>query len=819
MSQALRRTFSLFSSCVLFSFVALAANPSSDSLASSDSKIQTVQINGHDGGLVDAFVVSRTGADFEVTIDGSVVENSWLNTMPHEEFYVTDPDTLAEAGLKSSWRMLYNDQGLYVAAVLEQDPESLVERLSARDQGYLNRDYVSFVLDTSGEARYGYWFQLNLGGSRSDGTIQPERQFSDSWDGAWRGATARTKSGWSAEFFIPWSIVSMPRTSGDRQMGIVFQRKVAYLDERHGYPALPFTKPKYLSAFQKLIFRDVTPRQQLSFFPQVSSTYDSLENDSVSHIGVDMFWRPSTNFQVAATLQPDFGTVEADQVIINLSAIETFFPEKRLFFLEGQEVFVPMERAGSWSYNTPVMLLHTRRIGQRPIFPAIPKGSTFNWDEFRLPADLLGAAKAMGQVGAFRYGVSTAFEDDRTFFGDIDGEPVSVTQSGRDYAVVRSLWESSNGNYKGLGFLSTQMQHPSVTATTHGVDGHFFSRDGKLKIDGQVLMSDIDEEENGYGGFVEFNYAQRQGLTHEVVLETYDDQLNLNHTGYLGRNDADVFKYRFRLRQRDVLGFRESSTRLSIGQSWNGENQVISSGISLSQEFTFQNRHQMRFSLGFDPDEYDDRNSYGNGTFVEESTVDGGIHYRSDSSRRLYASAAAFMRTESIEGHYLRLDSTLVWRPLDRMSMFGSLDYTTRDNWLLHVGGKQFSGFLSEGWSPRVGVDFFLTAKQHLRLDMEWRGIKAWENTHLELPEDDFYLVRTVDPEPDLRNDFGFSVLSLQVRYRWELAPMSDVFFVYSKRASHPNALEESFFDQFSETFGHPTSEGVVVKLRHHLGA
>lgn len=819
MSHALSRTFFLYTSCILLSTSALASNQHNDSPASSESKIQTIEISGHDGEIVEAFVVSRTEPNYEILIDGDVSESAWSDTMPHEVFYVVDPDTLELTELKSSWRLLYNDQGLYVSAVLEQDHETLVERLSARDQGYLNRDYVSFVLDTSGEARYGYWFQLNLGGSRSDGTIQPERQFSDSWDGAWRGATARTQSGWSAEFFIPWSIVSMPRVEGDRQMGIVMQRKVAYLDERHGFPPLPFTKPKYLSAFQKLVLRDVTPRQQLSFFPQVSSTYDSMDDNADGQIGVDMFWRPSTNFQVAATLQPDFGTVEADSVIINLSAIETFFPEKRLFFLEGQEVFVPMERAGAWSANTPVMLLHTRRIGQRPIFPTIPAGASFNWSDFRQPTDLRGATKAIGQVGAFRYGVTTAFEDDTTFYGELEGEPISVTQAGRDYAVVRSLWERSNGNYKGLGFLTTQMQHPSVTATTHGIDGHFFSSNGKVKIDSQMLMSDIDGQENGYGGFVEFNIAQRQGLTHELVLETYDDRLNLNHSGFLRRNDADVMKYRFRLRQRDVLGFRESSTRFSVGQSWNGANQVISAGISLSQEFTLQNRHQIRFSLGYDPDEYEDRNSFGNGTFVEESTVDFGMRYQSNSSRRLYASASAFVRTESLEGLYVSAVSSVVWRPYDRLSMFANLSYSAHDNWLLHTKERNFAGYVSETWAPRLGVDFFLTSKQHLRFDMEWHGVKAFENTYHALPEDDVYLVEISDPDPESRNDFGISRLSLQLRYRWELAPMSDVFLVYSKRASHPNALERDFIDQFSQTFKHPTSEGVVVKLRHHLGA
>ena len=763
-------------------------------------------------------VVPRTQPEYEITIDGVVDETDWLSTRAHEEFYVTDPDTLDPAGHKSSWRLLYNDRGLYVAAVCEQDPDTLVERLSSRDQGYLNRDYVSFLLDTSGDARYGYWFQLNLGGSRSDGTIQPERQFSDSWDGAWRGATARTDTGWSAEFFIPWSIVSMPRTDGDRQMGIMMRRKIAHIDESHAYPALPFTKPKYISAFQKLILKNVNPRQQLSFFPQVSSTYDSIGESTTGHVGIDMFWRPSTNFQLTSTLKPDFGTVEADNVIINLSAIETFFPEKRLFFLEGHDVFVPMERAGSFTSNTPVMLLHTRRIGARPIFPLIPLDSTFDWGEFRRPTDLMGAAKATGQVGSIRYGVLTAFEDDTTFHGLSGDEPITLTATGRDFAVVRSLWEKSNGNYKGLGFMSTQMQHPSVVASTHGIDGHFFSSDGRFKLDSQVIMSDVEHEENGFGGFVELNYAPKQGVTHEVVLEKYDDKLNLNHSGYLPRNDADVMKYRFRLRTRDVFGFKESSTRFSLGQSWNGDDQVISSGLSISQEFTTFGNYRFRVSAGYDPETYDDRNSFGNGTFVEGSEMDLGFRFSSDSSRRFYYSLSSRFDTESTSGNKVSNDAFLVWRPSDRLTMFSTVSYTNRDNWLLYQKGTRFTGFASESWSPRLGVDFFLSAKQYLRFDLEWRGIKARENTHHELPDNSPHLVETSDPDVEDKDDFAISRLNVQLRYRWELAPMSDLYFVYSKQASLPNAIDFGFADQFSRTFDHPTSEGLVLKLRHHLG-
>lgn len=94
-----------------------------------------------------------------------------------------------------------------------------------------------------------------------------------------------------------------------------------------------------MSAMQPVQLRGVNLRRQFAFYPFSSATYDDIESDTDFRTGIDMFWRPSSNLQLTTTLNPDFGTVETDDVVINLSAFETFFSEKRLFFLEGNGNF------------------------------------------------------------------------------------------------------------------------------------------------------------------------------------------------------------------------------------------------------------------------------------------------------------------------------------------------------------------------------------------------------------------------------------------------------------------------------------------------
>ncbi len=286
-------------------------------------------------------------------------------------------------------------------------------RLSSRDQE-INRDGTWFYLDTSGQGLYGLFFAVNLGGTLVDGTLLPERQMSTLWDGPWDGCAAETDYGYSTEMFLPWSMMSMPEVSGIRRMGFSVSRQVAYRDERWSWPALPTSKPRFMSALQPMELEDVRPHRQLALYPFAAATMNNIREETEHRIGADIFWRPSSNLQLTATLNPDFGTVESDDVVVNLTAFETFFPEKRLFFLEGNEIFVTSPRSAGTGIKgstgsrqvpnifslQPMTMVNTRRIGGAPREPDIPAGVTIPDVELSKPTELAGAAKITGQSGA-----------------------------------------------------------------------------------------------------------------------------------------------------------------------------------------------------------------------------------------------------------------------------------------------------------------------------------------------------------------------------------------------------------------------------------
>lgn len=772
-----------------------------------------------DVGHVPPIAPVRAGDDVHVVIDGKLDDAVWGTLPGYGDFRVVSPDTMASPELATEMKFFYTSKGFYLSVYMEQSPETLVERLSSRDQWH-TRDSFMFFLDTSGEGRYGFWFQLGLGGSMGDGTILPERQFSMNWDGAWHGATSRTETGWVAEFHIPWSLVSMPKSAGDRTMGILARRSVAYLNEQWSWPALAFSTPKFLSEFQEVVLNGVDLRQQYSVYPYVSSVLDNLDGDVVADAGIDLFWRPSTNLQVTATVNPDFGDVEADDVIVNLTAFETFFPEKRLFFQEGQEVFRTGTRHAfsRGPAPPPTVLLHTRRIGGRPTRPDVPDGVTVPSEDLARPTDLLAAVKATGQREGLRFGFLLAGEDEALFEGlSSEGERVQLRQSGRNYGVARALWEGGDAHSHALGWMSTVAQRPDGDAVVHAVDGHALTASGRWEVDGEVITSSVPGSEDGFGGLLDIKFAPVRGMTHTLAMDHYDGNLAINDLGYLRRNDVTRYQYLARLSRSNVAWASESRTDFAWSQGYNGAGERVLGSAGLSQDIRLANLSSMRVNAMWFPARFEDRNSFGNGSYRVEEAWSLGLRYESDKTQSVSYRLQTQWGQEDLGGARRTYGGEITWRPADRMAMEFGVDYVERDGWVLHREERRFALFGADEWSPKLSLDYFITGKQQFRMALQWAAVRAGDARFYDLAPSRDLVPSDTDIDPS-SEDFSISELSFQIRYRWEIAPMSDLFLVYTKQADLPASVDQDFGSMLTEAFDNPVAEQLVLKLRYRLG-
>ena len=765
-----------------------------------------------------------------VVVDGHLDEAFWHTLTPVENFLVLEPDTLQSGKHPTRFYIAYDDGGIYFGAEMEQPKDTLVGRLTGRDGFTVNRDHLSITLDTSGEGRYGYWFGVSLGDSLMDGTVLPERKYSNDWDGPWRGRSQETDYGWSAEFYIPWSVVSMPHSGDIRKMGIYASRKVAYLDERWGWPSLPPTTQKFMSSLQQVEMQGVAPKQQYNVYPFVAASHDGIEKDQRYRAGLDVFWRPSTNFQLNATVNPDFGNVESDEVIINLTALEVFFPEKRLFFLEGQEVYVTSPRGdtrgrGVGNQGVPYTLLNTRRIGGSPRRPDVGRGVTIPQRELVEPTELLGAVNTTGQIGRLRYGFLAAFEDDVKFHLQDNGTPRNIKQDGNDYGVARLLYEDSeNGAYRAIGVMSTAVLNDVRDAKTYGVDGHYLAPSGKFKIDAQYMGSDVQGLQRGHGGFIDTEILLKQGMFYRVGLEGFSKSLEVNDLGFLQRVDMYRFRNSF-TRTTANLGFaRENQFDLrGFLQKNISESLLTGAGVFLSDRLALNDLSAVTVRLNYIPGVYDDLNSFGNGTFRIDARAEASVLWESDTTRQWFYTLGSGYKGENLGGDSWTADASIGWRPSDRFGVSLAVHYEDRDGWLLHQQNNLMATFAAEQWTPNLSVDYFISARQQLRLSLQFVGIKAKEQDFFLIPGKPGNLDAISKPTgAGFRPSYDFSKAqySFQLRYRWELAPLSDLFLVYTRQADRGALLsDEGFPEIFQDAWDAPLANVLVLKVRYRLGS
>lgn len=759
-------------------------------------------------------------SEARITLDGRMDEPVWQRIPVLEGMRVITPDTLVEPAWRTETRIFYTERGVYVGVMNHQPEGSFVARMTPRDTR-LERDGFTISIDASGEGRYGYMIRVNLGGSKSDGTILPERQHNMQWDGPWDAETSIVDGGWVAELFIPWSMMALPQASGDtRRIGIYTERNVGSLNETWSWPPLPSTSNEFLSAFQKFDIDNIEPATQITWYPYVSAMHDAIRNESELRTGIEVFWRPSTSTQLSATLNPDFGTVESDDIVVNLTAFETFFPEKRAFFLEGQDVFSTSPRNQSArGPGGPTTMLNTRRIGGAARY-ALPPGVTVAATDLSAPTELTGAGKFTGQTGGLRYGTLIAVEDDSVIRGTAaDGSRVRVEAEGRDFAVGRLLYEQTVASgRRSIGWMGTHVSHSDIDATVNGVDMHYFSSDARWLFDGQVVHSDVNGT-RGNGAFADLIFQPQRGRQHRIAAGYHDDRLELNTLGFLTRNDLVHFDYNYTRNESNIEGLRSRSTSVFFFNQYNTGGDPVRQGVFGTRNYTYLNNHSLMASLRYYHRRIDDRLGRGSGDYYVPGRWQFVMNWDSDPSRTVRYHLGMDANTEDLGESFLTTSAGINYRPVDNFSVNARVSYADRKGLLVYRGNGRYTSYEASQWSPEFTLDYFISARQQLRLGMQWTGLKAWGNKFYQVNPDRVERLHEVPDPSNGMDNFIISRMTFQARYRWEIAPLSDLFVVYTRGSNLPGNTFDDYPGLLQKSWQEPVVDNIVIKLRYRLGS
>jgi len=371
--------------------------------------------------LLIAFLVIPVGAFGALSIDGVLDDSEWLEARVFRDFSVVDPPTLDSPRVSTEAMVVSLPEGLDVAFVCERPPEERRTRtVTIRDAENFDSDYVSLMIDFDSMRQVAYEFSVSITGSYRDGVITNENQFNYDWDGVWERAVNEETYRWTVEILLPWSIVAMREGDGDtRQMAVCFQRILNSRNEKFSFPGIidNAVLSSFMSEFANIEvaqYRD----QQLDIIPYTTVLSDLVKDSIKGNAGLDLFWKPNGRFQIAATVNPDFGQVESDELVINFSAIETFFSDKRPFFTENQGIFM----LTLTPYNS---LIHTRRIG----------GAS---DDGVGSSEIDGALKIIGAKRPLDYGILAAPDSGdagRSFYAGRNKHPCRKLVCGMAYNI------------------------------------------------------------------------------------------------------------------------------------------------------------------------------------------------------------------------------------------------------------------------------------------------------------------------------------------------------------------------------------------------
>ncbi len=406
-----------------------------------------------------AQAVSRTGP---IDVDGRLDEQAWADAPVITHFVQREPIEGAAPEEPTRVRVLFDDDALYVGArMVESDTSRIARQLVRRDDPG-NFDSFEISLDPNRDGRTGYRFRVSASNVKGDDYLYDDDRNDDSWDAVWQSAVAVDSAGWTAEIRIPLSQIRFQASPDPQTWGVNFSRQRIAAKERVDFALQSRLRHGKVSQFGRLggiLLTSGSRRAEVRPYAlgRVATTAVDPQ-DPFAHgtsasakVGGDVRYGLGSNFALDATVNPDFGQVEVDPAVVNLSAFETFYPEKRPFFVEDARIF---DFNLSGHQNS---LFYSRRIGRRPPGDA-PDGA--DYVDSPDQTTILGAGKLTGRTaGGLSAGVlaaATGRELGRAYFVDGDSVARFVAAPATGYGVAR-VQQDFGGGASQIGGIVTSM--------------------------------------------------------------------------------------------------------------------------------------------------------------------------------------------------------------------------------------------------------------------------------------------------------------------------------------------------------------------------
>lgn len=815
-------------------------------------------------------LATATRADVAPVIDGKDDDKVWRVAPTISDFKEWRPSEDKPPRFRTEAKVAYDAANLYVfVRAFDPHPDSIIKLLERRDS-FTPSDMVWLFIDSYHDRRTGYEFGVNAAGVKIDQAIYDDGNEDDAWDAVWDAATHVDSLGWTAEFRIP---LSQMRYSNDKShtFGMMIDRDVYRYNERYAWPLLRQSKPGFVSQFGSMKgLDDLESPRRLEAMPYVVTKSASnivgnhfAQKENVS-VGGDIKYRLAPNLTLDATVNPDFGQVESDPAVLNLSAYESFFDERRPFFVAGRGLFRFDVNCSNVNCSSEG-LYYSRRIGRTPELAGI-YGDTVPLQ----PVTILGAAKLLGRFpGGLTFGVLDAATQ-RATGRDTTYDPATnftVMRATQDFrggnsavgailtAVNRNMdkWSTPyltssayvgamdfrhkffNNAYYVSGSLdkSRVKGSPSALLSIQRNGVHNFQRpDSHLDLDPNRTVLDGDAEE------FKFGKGSGQHLLFESALQRRSPGFETNDMGFLRRADQVSWStWAGFFDRRTHLFYNRFQWNNNWWQYWTAKGMPLERAYNTNTHITFKNNWgwHMGGTIGQLGSTFDDRAARGGPAVRQDSYLAPWLNINGDDRR----SVVPYFYMSTFRGANGR-NKDLSFGPEVDFKVLGRFSSALGLNWDHNIRDNQFFGRFTDAGATHytfahldqtttsMNVRFNYTFTPNVSLQTyaqpfvskgTYSNVRQLSANPRALAYDDRYAPYANPAVTSNPGGFNFKQLASNVVFRWEYQPGSTLFVVWNqgRQGFAPRQGDNNFRQDVNDLFSLHPANTFLVKVAYWL--
>ncbi len=789
--------------------------------------------------LVSLLLLSAGTGDKKVTairttttprIDGVLNEPEWQSATPASGFTQYLPLEGQPGTQPTEIRILYDEDALYIGATMtDSDPSGIVARLARRDDE-VESDWISVRLDSYHDHQTAFEFTVNAAGVKTDILISDDGREEDaSWDVVWETEVQRTSTGWTAEIRIPFKVLRFPEKT-EQEWGLQFIRYISRLYEIQHWVLIGKSESGFVSKFGHLTgLQNIRRPGQVEVLPYVVGGNRFLPaspafpdgNDFTSNAGFDLKIRPTTSLTIDATFNPDFGQVEADPAVLNLSTIETFYPEKRPFFIEGSQIFRLSTFGGPG-------LFYSRRVGRAIDVQAPPGGYV---EQEPRTSTILGAAKISGKTeDGLSIGILEAVtaEEEATVVDSLGARSTRTVEPLTNYTVLR-LRKDVLGN-SNAGFMMTSVQRSGrIPALTGGVDWNLKFDQSTYRISGFLVGSRTSAPDgsrlDGSAGSIGFSKDAGVHWQGNIGVDFTSKKYNINDVGFFRRPNDWGGTAQILYRDDEVTDWKRIyNLSLFLHKRYNFDDAELFENYNLSGYIMLPNFWEISAGGSLDLGDYDDRETRGNGLFSRAASRGVGFAVESDPREHVVGILSLDFGDDSRKATSLRVGMQAELK-LSTAATVTLLLETSRQNhqlaWVTNLMDPMVSPnlmtILAERTTSQLDFttrgSFIFTRDLTLQAYIQLFFAKGRYENFVRMASADRFI-----PYSFSWPEFNRLTLNSNVVLRWEYLPGSTLFLVWSQaREGDHGSYRTSLGRDFNNVFSLPAQDVLLLKISYWM--